>query len=121
VELWGGGLSAETPWGPLTRPSVASYFLDLLVPMLVHFEACLGLVDKSRGSPSSFMVWIWFYRVQVHPVVSFNPLRLSSWDIIFFFDFQESAGGWYDCDQSVEVWGGGLGVEIPWGPSQGQR
>jgi hypothetical protein len=53
----------------------------------------------------------------------------------FYFNFQESAGGLYGCDQSVEVWrcqvvagvilikvwrcGGGLSAETPWGPSQG--
>jgi hypothetical protein len=40
----------------------------------------------------------------MHPLLSSNPLRLSSCDIYIFFQFQEPTGGWYDFDQSV--WGG---------------
>jgi hypothetical protein len=55
------------------------------------------------------------------PLVSFDPLRLSSCNTTFFFHFQELAGRWCIFDQSVEVWGGGgLGAETPWKPSQGQ-
>jgi hypothetical protein len=48
-----------------------------LFPLFAQYEACLGLTAGSRGSPSSFVVLVWFYGFHMHPRVSSESLRLS--------------------------------------------